>query len=636
MFTFTPKHQSLVDSCYKSQPSDATKLSLLIHHIHLKPERLIKVIKYIKEKIKKEIQKKKTCKTSTAILKTLMNEFADKSVLFEEYCLKIVISSFKQIIKLKNEDLEDFSSILDILGFFSGGLKTFKGEKQIKKLLFALSKATETESLKKENMIIEESNHYLDSKNREESESSESSSVITFTFQKSQNLDSFFLGILNTILAIKDILNMDYKEKLKHILQILVLKVNEKRRKEMLQKLIYQINIINIRVFCWYLIVNASEKKIEVFEIISDLKKEFWVYVVIEINLLLCNYKDEIKNIIDEENEYLESESKNISKENSAASKGTDEKKKNIVQDIDVVINKDTANKNTVTNEEMQNDTLDKKINKLQIKDDDVVFPEYLHELLMKNQSLFLLFRWNYQIFNNCTFNQNIIELSQSFFYLLKYVFNEKQHYHDKSFVFEYLQFFLTKCPANDVLYIFVKKTFQYDIYIREKDKEKTHTPEFKKRILQECIKYSTNHTLVLDSKFLSLLLTIVDKGLFNELIFIYILSSFEQKIENDHEKAFLFKFRSMFYKTKDKMILEIIKCALKSTELSDKDKQDTINMVYNNEYNESICESDEKYYVDALSTTQRLYNHSLKSSLNLESLAEKRKTRLKYIHYFI
>ncbi|KAM0686995.1 hypothetical protein COBT_001773, partial [Conglomerata obtusa] len=129
MFLFKSQERALIDACYTS--SDPAKISLLIHFMLIKHSRLIKVMSILQTKMKK---RKNIYVTSVLCLKILEN-FACESVMYEDMMIKCVRSAVKR---------SEEKVVVDLLKEIQKiGVKSYKGEKQLKRVIKAVSNAME-------------------------------------------------------------------------------------------------------------------------------------------------------------------------------------------------------------------------------------------------------------------------------------------------------------------------------------------------------------------------------------------------------------------------------------------------------------------------------------------------------------
>ncbi|KAM0679150.1 hypothetical protein BDAP_000014 [Binucleata daphniae] len=130
MFLFQPKHKELINAIYKKP--DANQLSVLINHIYLKRTRLTKIVEVLHTKMRHKNNVKITCN----ILIAIMKEFPNESLLYEEFVLLSVLRAMK---KCEDNVIVNVMEEIKTLG-----IKSFKGEYILTKLIKEISKAMES------------------------------------------------------------------------------------------------------------------------------------------------------------------------------------------------------------------------------------------------------------------------------------------------------------------------------------------------------------------------------------------------------------------------------------------------------------------------------------------------------------
>ncbi|EJW05371.1 hypothetical protein EDEG_00597 [Edhazardia aedis USNM 41457] len=168
---YTPLHHKLINECFGRPEINVEKLSKLIHHIYLKPERLKKIVKYLAKRVLKDYKDADITHQILQILVALYAVFNDCTISIEKHYFQIIFNVIRAVEKEKagknpqEEEAESFKSenesILHSDGkdedayiadnfllkkyelffpifcnfFFLEGLKTFKSDKYVLKLL---------------------------------------------------------------------------------------------------------------------------------------------------------------------------------------------------------------------------------------------------------------------------------------------------------------------------------------------------------------------------------------------------------------------------------------------------------------------------------------------------------------------
>lgn len=785
MFTFTTKHARLIDTCYGIDYS--VNLSVLIHHICLKPERIQKVTYYLITKMTDEISSTACCTITCNIILAIMRKFTCKATLYEVNVLKAVGKAISKITnKFMKEDssvietkpgslkkivsYEPFEGLLEIIRDFESGMKTYEGEKQASKLIMLVSQCV---------------------------------------------YDVFFVDLLCDLIKIKDLFHSGYEKKISCCVEALMSELWVDR----LVCLSKVINIVNVRVFCYEIIKKGSQKNINIEFIIKSLKDEMGVFAIVEINHYLLENIEKLRGMINEEEfeegggsssiEFENSDAstciaepennarKNFKEEsetfenfdatikivdnNSVLSPGTknrifknEKNASNVLinnigeKNINIIENSDTQNdclgidnnlqedvkskvevninitnndnlSGSIINEDKRilNDTVENSVlmcgnnlktmkdlidssseNKLDFEDlkqkelsgnieklnilgvdqemqktKDLVFiynlankdtdsssldikiPPENNEIKIdhifdpflsntKHREIVLVVTWSNNLLSRYI-SHSVIELGQSFFTLLRSIYSKGNNIpHKKSFIFKYVNNFLNNCSVtSDIFYIYIKKPFQYN-FTPNSIKVSSYSFEFQAAILRLARKYSQQYILILDSKFISLLIKISEHVFSHaEQCYHILLNALHGAMpsgENGH--ALHGKIRSMYYFSGDNTLYKILKIFIRFQDDDMQTKETLKVMKYiSNKQNQknsesfkkmciktgneeildmddvvySIYDEDVKLYDDIYGVLYRLYCHSLKSSYNLESLAQKRKTKIKGIQFF-
>lgn len=709
MFTLTPKHSRLVNSCYGSDHTG--NLSVLLHHIHLKPERIKKVTSFLITKMTEEITNNKTCKMTCKIMLSIMVEFSDKSPLFEINVLKAVGEAIKKLTnKFMKEDssvvetndgvtkyldsYEAYVDLLEIVEYFRDGMRSYEGEEQASKLITLVSRCV---------------------------------------------YDEFFVNLLCALIRIKDLFHHGYEKKIMYCVDALMCE----KWVDRLVVLGEVINIVNVRIFCYEIIKKGSQRNINIEFIIDAMKEEMGVFSIIEINHYLIEIIGRLKEMIGEE-KFEECESPSICSENSDFSQMTltpkftikedDLKEENANEKYDCgirIINESNALKEINSHEgndnlhelknindgdskitskinEKETNVIDAEFNKdlenLKIeekegnrdivckgateeliflgdlsngsddlslgikpvtKSNDIQIDPIFHPIVTtpKYKDIILLLTWATNMLPRYI-SHSVIELGQSYFTLLRGLYSvDSQIPHHESFIFKYIKNFLNNCPVtSDILYIYVKKPFQYNFAPNSK-RVSVYTINFQSTILRLTKDYSHDHILILDSKFISLLVKISDHVYFHrESCYSILLNALRGAMpggENGH--ALHGKIRSLYYQTGSETLFKILKLFVRFHE--DREYvRETLKIMKNISNRTGKCQEDfmklckktgnediliiedyvytkkdqdEKLYEEIYGVLYRLYSQSLKSSYNLECLAKKRKSRIQGVRFF-
>lgn len=672
MFTFTPKHARLVNACYTAEHS--VNLSVLLHHIHLKPDRLDKITAFLISKMVYEIQNTGSCETTCNIILKIMNEFSEKVSFYEVNVLKAVGEAIRKMTKkyikedssvvesangsVQNlQSYEPFEGLINIVTRFENGMRSYEGENQASKLIVLVCKCL---------------------------------------------YDEFFVRLLCALIRVRELFHNSYEKKIGCCVDALMCN----QWFNCLVNLGDVINIVNVRLFCYEIIKKGSQRNINIESIIRSLKHEMGVFAIIEINHYLVDIIPRLREMIDQEQILTKclTESSSVIEEQGMKDiqKNSPEvSTKRVLHDVDLkttaeakrtseLINKierleidDTVE---IKNEAPLNDTAihgqskekynifvadqikevdDLDLNsKYQTKSAEIIIDPVFPPMVFDPEynDIILLLQWATNLLPEyITFS--IIELGQSFFTLLRSLYSEESRMpHRKSFIFTYIRNFLNNCSVtSDILYIYVKKSFQYN-FAPNSFKVSEYSIDFQTTILMLTKEYSQSYILVLDSKFISLLIKI-SEHVFSHKEFCYsiLLNALRGAMPSGEKgQALHGKIRSLYYTSGNNTLFRILKLFLEvqedrdfnketlrvmkiiKTQKGDPEEVQRLCMATGNEaiFTEENTlyekkDEDTKLYEEIYGVLYRLYSQSLKSSYNLESLAKKRRSRIRGIEFF-
>ncbi|TBU03547.1 hypothetical protein CWI39_0950p0020, partial [Hamiltosporidium magnivora] len=152
-FSLTPKYQSIIKQIYYKEEGDDQKISLLIHYIKSKPERIKKVFSYLKEKCRKEFEISQSVKITCKIITSVIEELSEYSIYFETEILKIFIIIFGEILQIKSTKTSQVVYSHEFLNLFEYffktlQLKTYKSEKYINMIIRIITRELENIEIK--------------------------------------------------------------------------------------------------------------------------------------------------------------------------------------------------------------------------------------------------------------------------------------------------------------------------------------------------------------------------------------------------------------------------------------------------------------------------------------------------------
>lgn len=633
MFTFTPKHQKIVDACYTNNNLDTQKLSILIHHIELKHERIFKITKYLRQKIKQEI-KNKSIDITCQIVLTLLSKFTDRTN-YESSIIKIVNTAIKQIIR---RGIVEYGKLLEVIKEFESGMRTYDGEKEVKKLLYLV-----TNALNRTNMDCDQSE--------------ESSSVFN---EWRVDLTVFFFDILTLVIRINEIFNTEYENKYLCVLQAIC----KYKNSNCLMHLCRAVNIITVRKFSRILVDMASRNAFDCLDVcIKGLDSTFFIFIVIESHYYLVDRINDIFEILKKENQMLKN----------------DECKTSVVNKEEGSINNF---ENVILTKTIPIDisyTFYDHMNVLQTKLCVINMPKILKRTEEEHSDIFLIYKWNYALLYFGITNQNILEVSQSFFYLLKNIYRQKTQtkkdelkntdyeleslsFCSYNFVITYIMTYLEKSESTaDILFLFVKKAFQHDLSTTS-NTSSTFSIQFQTRILDIVRVCGQMQIAIFDAKFIAIITKISENIHFRDVCYLILQTILPRAdITNDDRKAVLLKLRSSYFINHSSILLKILEDFVLNFP-ADENELTIFIMLYVTKAKgqlstfKTFCEmngfghlyekyvtkeleydpeKDTKFYDEVMGGNYRFYSHSLKSTINLENLKAKRKSYITRIKFF-
>ncbi|KAM0676494.1 hypothetical protein GVAV_000463 [Gurleya vavrai] len=228
-----------------------------------------------------------------------------------------------------------------------------------------------------------------------------------------------------------------------------------------------------------------------------------------------------------------------------------------------------------------------------------------------------------------------------NFAYLNYLSLNKKIKIENELFVLNYLDMFIKNCNVPcDVLFLFLKKVFQDDL----ENKKSRYTLIFKKVLLFVTGRYLIEMELIFEVKFFILLCKVGEKieSLFDACFWIFEKACDRNNLDSEEIKALMGKIRVLYYKKRSKVLLRILKKWVRN------DANETLEFMHSvdnvrgkisaeeigmSEFYGNIdikydCRRDEEKF-EILSGIDRIYAHSMKSSLNMQTFCEKRKSRI-------
>jgi hypothetical protein len=301
--SFSPRHQVIIREVYGNGKVDEQKLSYLIHYLKSKIERIPKVLVYIKERTKKEMESSGKIKVSAHVITEIINELLVYSTNYETEVLRIFISVIKSIVKLKRKkkfvykDQEDFLLLVDL--FFSKvEIRKFRSEKHIQKILRIITIVIEnieiTGRYHEPEIFSEESDGGVRVPREEDveySSSDESSSVFHYDHGKDNSdneieFDYLFLRLISSVIKVRDLFHNNYSEKYDWIINCVIRPedINQTKRRDILVYLTKTTNIINSPCFIYLTLLYSSKLNISLMNILTEnLPRNALFFVVIDI-----------------------------------------------------------------------------------------------------------------------------------------------------------------------------------------------------------------------------------------------------------------------------------------------------------------------------------------------------------------
>ncbi|TBU13309.1 hypothetical protein CWI38_0472p0030 [Hamiltosporidium tvaerminnensis] len=598
-FSLTPKYQSIIKQIYYKEEGDDQKISLLIHYIKSKPERIKKVFSYLKEKCRKEFEISQSVKITCKIITSVIEELSEYSIYFETEILKIFLIIFGEILQIKSTKTSQVVYSHEFLNLFEYffktlQLKTYKSEKYINMIIRIITRELENIEIKAKYNEIDfcsDQNEPLTIKN-----TGEEYTDVNQYLNSENNSEKYGDSITPTIHTLSHSgsnysKSSSYEEKYKQSEDIIEYDYNSEESSESSESSTSEISFD-------YQSAGCVPSKSDVNNDLYFLK--FLSAIIITKDFFIANYREKYQNIV---NCLFKKDKLNISERNEILSHMA--RACNILNSscfIYLVLDYSSRLKLDLINDILLTN-LQKATHPHIVIESNQIFMEEIEKVKAINYSLeeiqnipsvtyqsqlhILLKHSSLLVKEDYISNSNPLRLARSFFYLLKYLYEQETEnslkneftlkgseivkdleYFNYSAILEYLNLFFLACfSISDVLCFFMKKAFQFEFYERN-SLMTIYTRRFQKMILDRILFYFETKTkfcspiVRIDIDFISILSRISTIPCFNVLctkIFFIVLKNNFLSCGRKDKQMVLSKMRVVYYESKYEEALEIL-----------------------------------------------------------------------------